>query len=243
MRPTVESLYKFYKTPLGKFTAQKINAALKSSFLKLSSLKKDGPFFAVGYPCPFAIGERQKRLLWAAPHDQGMYRWPETGRSQSLMVHADALPFRDQNLSHLFMVHFLEFTHHPKEHLREAWRVLEGEGILTLVLPNRLSFWSQIDVSPFGEGHPYSLTQITDLLEEACFEVEDATETLFGWPHLRDQRPTFLSRSFGYLCEKLLGRGGGVLIVQARKRMLAPTGLLKARSFAPQLRVARREPF
>ena len=48
--------------------------------------------------------------------------------------------------------------------LREIWRVMADGGRLVTVAPTRAGLWSQIDRSPFYQGHPYSPGQVAALL-------------------------------------------------------------------------------
>ena len=50
--------------------------------------------------------------------------------------------------------------------LREIWRVMADGGRLVTVAPTRAGLWSQIDRSPFYQGHPYSAGQLASLLRD-----------------------------------------------------------------------------
>ncbi len=53
--------------------------------------------------------------------------------------------------------------------LRQLWRVLAPEGRILLVAPNRASLWAQVERSPFGQGRPFSKTELDGLLKGALF--------------------------------------------------------------------------
>jgi hypothetical protein len=55
-------------------------------------------------------------------------------------------------------------------------------GQLLAVVPNRRGLWARMDTTPFGNGRPYSRTQITHLLREAWFTPVSWGEALYVPP-------------------------------------------------------------
>ena len=80
------------------------------------------------------------------------------------------------------LVHALEMSSDPAELLREAWRVLAAGGRLMAVVPNRRGLWARMDTTPFGQGRPYSRTQITQLLRDTWFTPTGWGEALYVPP-------------------------------------------------------------
>jgi hypothetical protein len=110
--------------------------------------------------------------------------------------------------------------------LREIWRVLSPQGRVMLVVPNRRSIWARSDTTPFGHGRPYSRAQLEQLLENAMFTIASWNYALHAPPIERE----FVLRSITGL-ERLGARFwpgiGGVIMVEGRKELIAPTGRLK----------------
>ena len=53
--------------------------------------------------------------------------------------------------------------------LKEIWRVLAGGGRLLVVAPNRRGIWARLDLTPFGSGQPYTMSQLSRLLRDEQF--------------------------------------------------------------------------
>jgi hypothetical protein len=103
------------------------------------------------------------------------------------------------------------------------WRVLAPQGNLLIVVPNRSSVWARFDATPFGQGRPFSRRQLERLLADAMFTPTDWTSALFVPPFAR----RILIRSataFERMGTRLSPGLGGVLIVEARKELVAPVG-------------------
>ena len=77
-------------------------------------------------------------------------------------------------MNHQSRSHALEMAHDPGALLRECWRVLAPGGRFLAVIPNRRGLWARMDTTPFGQGRPYSRSQISLLLRDSWF-------TPIGW--------------------------------------------------------------
>ena len=107
-------------------------------------------------------------------------------------------------------------------------------GSALFVVPNRAGLWSRSDRTPFGFGRPYSQSQLESQLKAHSFLPERHLHTLYQPPSTR----RFWRKTAG-MWEHLGGSlsmiaAGGVLIVQASKRVHAPRG--------PGLKVKVRKP-
>jgi hypothetical protein len=60
--------------------------------------------------------------------------------------------------------------------------VLAAGGRLLAVVSNRRGLWARIDTTPFGQGRPYSRSQITQLLRETWFTPTGRDEVLYVPP-------------------------------------------------------------
>ena len=56
------------------------------------------------------------------------------------------------------------------------------EGHLFIVVPNRTGFWARSDLTPFGFGRPYSISQLSKILVENKFKILNTSATLLMPP-------------------------------------------------------------
>jgi SAM-dependent methyltransferase len=118
------------------------------------------------------------------------------------------------------VVHALEHTSSPREMIREVWRVLTDGGQLILIVPNRISIWARFEKTPFGHGHPYSLSQLNQFLLENMFTPLRTNHALYIPP---SQSRIFLSTASAWekIGHKWFQNLSGVLIIEAEKQVYA----------------------
>lgn len=160
------------------------------------------------------------------PAAQGALVWPPRGEKLTVMADEEHLPLADNSVDKVLAVHCLETAERVRPLLREIWRVLSPQGRVMLLVPNRRSIWARSDKTPFGHGRPYSRTQLEQLLENAMFTTVSWNYALHAPPIERE----FVLRSITSI-ERLGARIwpgiGGVIMVEGRKELIAPTGRLK----------------
>ena len=78
------------------------------------------------------------------------------------------------------IVHGLENCDNPSKLLEEAWRVLVPEGHLFIVVPNRSGFGARLELSAFGFGRPYSISQLSKILVENKFKILSANAAFYA---------------------------------------------------------------
>lgn len=157
----------FYQTPLGTVTCHLLRARIRDMWPDMRGQSVLGIGFATPFLQPFR-GEAE-RVLSIMPAGQGVVHWPHEEPNLTALADETELPLQDYSVDRILMVHGLEGSDHPGDMLREAWRVLAGGGRLMLVVPNRRSFWSQSERTPFGYGQPYSSGQLSRLLRNHSF--------------------------------------------------------------------------
>ncbi len=231
----VVELRDFYASPLGQTAQQMLRQAIRRAWPAVQRQRIAGYGFPTPYLGPF-LGEAQT-LIALMPAPQGVIAWPTEGANRACLVEEEVFPLPDLSLDRLVMVHALEHATQPQTLLREAWRVLDAEGRLLLVVPNRRGLWARIDRTPFGWGRPFSRAQMTDLLNDMLFEKLSTDPALFLPPTKRQ----WLQRSAPFwesLAVRWCPRFGGVLLIEARKRLMAPglaTPALKRQRVVPVL--------
>lgn len=151
---------------------------------------------------------------------------------------ASQLPIASDTVDGVILPHTLEFDEAPHQVLREAERVLSGEGKLAILGFNPYSFWGArrlMGTRRFlpGVKHMLSRRRICDWLTLLGFELTE-TRNFFYRPPVNHQR--MLNGSAGYerFGERLGGVLSGVYLVMAKKRVYSaiPPRLVRVRKKA-----------
>jgi len=176
----VVDLRNFYSQQLGVVARRFVGQGIRTRWGDTRGLRVLG----IGYPTPYLglFRDEAERCLAAMPATQGVIRWPSTRPGLVTLVEEDELPLTDSAVDRLLLVHALEMSSDPTELLREGWRVLAAGGRLMAVVPNRRGLWARMDTTPFGQGRPYSRSQITQLLRDAWFTPTGWDEALYVPP-------------------------------------------------------------
>lgn len=214
----------FYESRQGRRTAQLLDARLRHVMPTMRGRR----ILGIGYTSPYLPPNAEFAVSARLNHSQTLksrHRW-----QYDCVVGSASLPFDDLSMDSVLVVHGLEFTRFAPDFLRAIWRALTDDGLLTLVVPNRSGFWAHSDATPFGHGIPYSSGQLTRLLDQALFRIEQHQGALMI-------PPAALSLTQGRLTERM-GRSlhlpcGGVHIVTARKNVYAGTPLIDEKLRVP----------
>ncbi len=176
----VVDLRNFYGQQLGVVARRFVARGIRARWSDTHSLRVLG----IGYATPYLglFREEAERCLALMPAAQGVVRWPSTRPALAALVEEDDLPLTDSAVDRVLLVHALEMSSDPAELLRETWRVLAAGGRLLAVVPNRRGLWARMDTTPFGQGRPYSRTQITQLLRDTWFTPTGWGEALYVPP-------------------------------------------------------------
>src|SRR5208282_5491098 len=179
----VNDLVAFYSSPLGDVSRRLIGRVLRARWDNCAGLS----ILALGYGGPYLERFRDEagRALAFMPAEQGVVNWPASGRSSSALVAPDMLPLPDASIDRVLLVHVLETAEHPGAVLEEVWRVLNPGGRAIVVTPSRRGVWARVDGTPFGQGQPYSKTQLRELMREALFSPVFWGEALYAPPFRR----------------------------------------------------------
>ena len=221
----LQKIDSFYKGDLGRIAHGAIAPVLNSVLLGTA---RNDDFCICSSGCfPFLNVIQKKYSKVPLMTYQEQIVWPEDAKENCILNDRHYWPFRAEQADCVVMIHDLEFAEDPEIHLREAWRVLKGEGRLILIVPNRAGQWASHDNSPFGQGYPYSTEQLSRGLAKAHFRIDDVHRALFHGPRL----PKSL---FGEIYEWARAHvtraclfPAGVFVVEASKHVYAPTKGLK----------------
>ncbi len=176
----VVDLRNFYALRLGTVARRFIGRGIRARWPNVGGLSVLG----VGYPTPYLglFREEAERCLAFMPAAQGVVKWPSAQPALAALVDDNALPLADSSIDRILLVHALETSPDAAALLREVWRVLAAGGRLLAVVPNRRGLWARMDTTPFGQGRPYSRSQITHLLRETWFTPVAWGEALYVPP-------------------------------------------------------------
>jgi SAM-dependent methyltransferase len=218
----VVELREFYASPLGQVARQIIGQKLRDVWPSLRGLQLLG----LGYAAPYLAGFRAEanRTIAAMPAGQGALPWPEGARGLTLLADETNLPLPDRSFERILLVHGLEFGEPPHELLREIWRVLADDGRLLVIAPARRGMWSRSDRTPFGQGQPYSMSQLTRLLRENMFTPTTTARALY-LPPIASQTLLRWAPTWERLGRRWFARFAGALLIEAGKEIYAATPL------------------
>ncbi|MEL7257283.1 MAG: methyltransferase domain-containing protein [Pseudomonadota bacterium] len=211
----------YYRSALGRAVQKTLREEIQRLWPEAKGQTVAGYGFTVPFLRPYLKDSRRVLALMPAP--QGVIRWPRDMANVSVLCEETVWPVETGHIDKLLLVHGLESSERPRDLLEECWRVLGPGGSALFVVPNRAGLWSRSDRTPFGNGRPYSQSQLENQLKSHSFLPEAHVTTLYQPPSHR----RFWRKTAG-MWESLGGKlsfiaAGGVLIVQASKRVQAPS--------------------
>jgi SAM-dependent methyltransferase len=154
------------------------------------------------------------------PASKGVLHWPSEGRGLTALVDEAELPLPDLSVDRVLLVHGLESSEYQRDMLREAWRVLTGEGRLLIVAPNRGGIWARLERTPLGWGQPYSAAQLSRLLRDNMFTPTRSRRALYI-PPLRTRALLRSAPAWERIGSRWFPTFGGVVLVEAGKQLYA----------------------
>lgn len=216
----------YYRTKLGRSAQRSLQEALRAMWPDTKGLKVAGFGFAAPFLRPFL--HSSERVINLMPGQQGVMHWPPGEDNLSTLVEEYNWPVRAGYIDRLVVAHGLETCESPGALLDEIWRTLAPGGHVVFIVPNRSGIWARRDVTPFGYGRPYSLSQLETLLRKHRFQPELHANALYGAP---SHKPYWLkSARFWEGLGKRLGPRmvAGAILVEATKQIYAtPDGGLR----------------
>jgi len=237
----VLDLNEFYSTTLGQMTVRLLRVRLREVWPNV----RGETVMGLGYASPFLrpFIDEAERTFALMPAQQGVTRWPREGRNRTALVDENDLPLPDRSVDRVLLVHAIECTEQVCPMLREIWRVMADGGRLIVVAPTRAGLWSQIDRSPFYQGHPYSAGQVAALLRSNMFAPMRQSRALY-MPPTHSRLALRMAPTLERFGQRWLGRFAGVSVVEAGKQLYAGIAERHAQhelaAVRPKLRIASR---
>ncbi|MGO9931104.1 MAG: class I SAM-dependent methyltransferase [Steroidobacteraceae bacterium] len=167
-----------------------------------------------------------RHLLQGARTQHTTLLAPDLSPGVTLCAPLDTLPFRSDSIDAIFLPHTLELVEDPYSVLREAERVLTGEGCLMICGFNPFSGWGARRIFAQYFGRP---------------AFPPGTQRLISERRLRDWVALLgfdVDSVYGYLGLLPL-KGTRVLEVRPRAALTAGAYMLKARKRVPTLTLIR----
>lgn len=220
----VVNFCEFYSTPLGQAAGRRIQGGIHHIWPDLTGQNVLG----IGYALPYLdFYLKPSECIFAfTPAQRGVVLWPDAGPSRIALIGEGNLPLPDQSVDRILMIHMLEHTEQPRQLLREAWRVLRGQGRLLVVVPNRRSMWAHLDSTPFGHGQPYTMTQLTMLLKSNLFTPISTKRALYMAPS-QSRLMMACAPFLDTIGNQILQKFSGVVCVEAMKQVYAGTPICR----------------
>jgi len=216
MTPDVNRLIGFYKSPLGKIS----RALVREEIIRLSGSLDQRRVLGLGFASPylrFALA-RAERVLAFMPARQGSSAWPREGPSHTVLCDPLEMPLTDSAIDLIIAVHAFEHIGDVEELMREVWRIAAPNARLIIVVPRRRGLWAAADNTPFGDGYPFSRSQLEQLLRGHSFVPEAWREALY-LPPVRHRLMLKFARFFERFGRLFGPMFAGVIIVSARKEL------------------------
>ena len=249
MRVNLEKIEKFYTTSVGQYAHNTVLPIIDNFLSGAGETQKTCIASAAAFPYMEQM-KNMKRLSLQSFHDQDV--WPESGKGHYILADRTHWPYRAEEADFVVLIHDVEFAEDADHYLREAWRVLKGEGRLVIIIPNRSGKWARYDNTPFGLGYPYTLEQMSKLLASAHFAIDRVAPALYHPPTLPE---SFVGEAYRSIIEKIGGYclfQSGIYAICASKHIYAPsskglgaTAAQKAKQalFPKPTAVNQRDPF
>ena len=209
----------YYRTHLGQMVQRTLRAAIAEHWADAKGRNVAGYGFALPFLRPFKAGAQ--RVVGLMPAQQGAFHWPVDGANIAVLTDERRWPLATGFVDRLIVAHGLENSDRPGAILAEAHRVLAPGGKALFIVPNRTGLWARRDVTPFGNGRPFSVGQLDRYLRENSLEPIGHSAALYAPP---SERRFWLrmSRAAEATGRRLdAQRLAGVIIVEAVKTAYA----------------------
>jgi len=218
MASDVVDLRDFYSTGLGQMARRMIRRAVRRVWPDVRGMRLLG----IGYATPFlsALMPDTERAIGLMPASLGVLGWPRDGGNLVTLADEGELPFADFSIDRVLLVHALETSEEVRPMLKEVWRVMAGGGRLLIVVPNRRGIWARRDLTPFGSGRPYTLSQLSQLLRDEQF-TPGATDAALFIPPATSRVMLRSAAAWERIGRRWFPTFAGVVLVEATKQIYA----------------------
>ena len=222
----VIDLRDFYRSPLGEVARRMVSRQIRALWPQVSGLSLLGIGYATPYLQDFDSPAHPPMALM--PAAQGVLHWPDDKPGLVALSNEALLPFPDNSIDRILLVHALESSEQLRPMLREVWRILSENGRLLVIVPNRRGIWARVETTPFGHGHPFTPGQISRLMRDTMFTPLRGKRALF-MPPLSSGLALASAPAWEKIGNRFLKGLAGVLLLEASKQIYAAAPLADAR--------------
>jgi SAM-dependent methyltransferase len=220
MRPDVFELHDFYGSRQGQLVRRLLNREIRAHWPDLKGLNVLGLGHATPFMGPLAL--EAARCAVIMPEAEGVMRWPKKRPNLTALGSESDLPIADRSMDRVLVVHALEATEHAGRLLRDLWRILADDGEIIVIVPNRRGLWCLSERTPFGQGRPYSSTQLKQLLRGHLFAPQKTGFALFV-PPFRSNLLLKTAVAWERIGLRFAQHFAGALVMRAQKQIYAAT--------------------
>ena len=208
----------FYTTALGRVARRMISQRVRAMWPDVRGLNVLGLGYATPFLGPFRA--EAQRVAAIMPAGQGVMPWPAVGGCLTTLADETSLPFPDQFMDRVLVVHALECADRIRPLMREVWRVLADGGRLMVVAPNRRGLWARLERTPFGHGRPYTTGQLSRGLRDTMFTPYQSSTALYV-PPMRSRMVLSSAAAWEKIGQRWFPTFAGVIIFEATKQIYA----------------------
>lgn len=239
MQTHAADLKEFYDHSRGKAVQRILRRHIRTLWHDVRGMRVMGYGYAVPYLRPLLVDA--ERVFAMMPASQGAVYWPPEGKSLTTLADDADWPIETDSIDRLLIMHGFSSPEDLDAILREAFRVLRGQGRLILCVPNRTGLWARFDATPFGHGMPYSMGQIRQILKNHMFVPEHMQHALFV-PPFSSRLMLATAPVWERVGMRFFGAFGGVNLIEASRQIYAglPATASVASSFTPAQNSRRR---
>ncbi|NMT63705.1 class I SAM-dependent methyltransferase [Marinobacter orientalis] len=210
-----DSFESWFRTPLGQALFADQRACVEHHASKLSGARQLQVGLSHRFPLATATDFAQRILTTPT--------WNPEIPDGVAVCDADELPFPGDSIDLVILHHTADFSPHPHQALREASRVLRGEGVVLLLGFNPFSLWGLRKLISRHNGGPWGgrfmfKRRMEDWLRLLDFTVESTGSSFFQVPlqgAVLNDRAGMMER----LCGNRLLPVGAYYCILAKKRV------------------------
>jgi SAM-dependent methyltransferase len=229
-------LRQFYASKLGKLVRRDLSRAIMRHFHNLPTHKTmAGLGFAVPYLRQY-LHYNASIIPVMFSHMGGMY-WPSDEANSTVLAHENTLPFDDEKLDYVLLIHALEHSLHINNLMIEVARCLKPNGRALIIAPNRRGLWQFRSDNPFGSGNSFHEAQLKHRAELAGLSLVKTSSALF-YPPSNNRFIQKIALLWEYAGLLLFPNLGGVVLMEFEKHIYAAiTEPKKAHPFASKIAI------
>ncbi len=219
MRMDVTDLRAFYASHLGRAARRMIVRRMTALWPHARSMDVLGFGYATPFLSPYTTNARS--VIAAMPALQGSECWPPDGPMRAVLCEECQTPFRESQFDRVIVAHAVEETGELSALLTEMLRVTAPSGRMLIIAANRRGLWSRVDSTPFGHGRPFTKGQLNSALRKVDWEPVAWSRAVYA-PPIRSPAVARAVRTMERIGERVVPRLGGVLMIEAVKRVVQP---------------------